>query len=212
MAGIIREKTGEHSFYAVWKITESLRELEAMIPLRPSEAGLYESFQVETRKKQWLAYRVLIKSMLLPEEFLVEYDETGKPFLAGSKYHISVTHSGDLAAVIISSKGRVGIDLETARERIERVKERFLHPEELAMIGEKDVCFRLTQAWCAKEALYKLFGHRGLDFRENIRIHLPPGLQEGDFDGHILHDGAWIHFPLTARIISGSVLVYAAEQ
>ena len=117
MAEIIRKFIDDTSLYSIWKITESVEELHRSIALKPSEEELYQSFVAESRKKQWLAYRILIRKLLEPQDFPVEYDEAGKPFLAGSHYHISVSHTGNLAAVIISSKGKVGIDLEKIRPR-----------------------------------------------------------------------------------------------
>src|SRR5512138_1292328 len=112
MPELLREIIDDHSLYAIWKITESVEELRSAIKLRESEEELYRSFVAEIRQKQWLAYRILIRELLKPKEFPVEYDVSGKPYLAGSDFHISVTHTDDLAAVIISRNGRVGIDIE----------------------------------------------------------------------------------------------------
>jgi phosphopantetheinyl transferase len=212
MPEVFREIADSNSVYAIWEITESLEELEGMICLRHAELTLYQAFQVENRKKQWLAYRILIRALLMPEDFPVDYDETGKPFLAGSKYHISVTHSGELAAVIVSSKGLVGIDIEAIRARIERVGEKFLSQEELSEIGPANLHTLLTLAWCAKDALYKLYGHRGLDFRENIRIEIPKAIDSGSFMGQIIHNGKLRNYRLFYHRISDYMLVYVAER
>ncbi len=166
MAELLRKIIDERTLYAVWKITESVEELRDAIILREAEETLYQSFVAESRKKQWLAYRLLIRTLLKPDDFPVEYDQSGKPFLAGSDYHISVTHSEDLAAVIISRYARVGIDIEKIKPRIEKVRDKFLSPEESAFVGKEREMEQLTLTWCAKEALYKLYGKRDLDFRD----------------------------------------------
>lgn len=211
MAEILRKKINEHTLLAVWEITEPLEELESGIILRPGEFDLYEKFRVGNRKKQWLAYRLLIKSMLAPEDYAVEYDQTGKPYLAGSKYHISVTHSGVLASVIMSSSGPVGIDIEMIGDRITKVKDKFLHPTELEMLGNEDVNARLTLAWCAKESLYKLFGNRGLDFRENLRIELPDNIYSGQFSGQVRMQGSAFYYTLHYERFESYMLVYVAD-
>jgi 4'-phosphopantetheinyl transferase len=210
MAELLRKIIDDHSLYAVWKISETAEELRSAIYLRESEEALYQSFVAESRKKQWLAYRTLVRELLKPEEFPVEYDVSGKPFLAGSDFHISVTHTDDLAAVIISRHARVGIDIERIRPRIENVRERFLHPEESASIDKEKVLEQLTLAWCAKEALYKLHGQRDLDFRENIMVSIPAkaGLS---FTAEIRIGGKTDKYQLQSEVIDNYILVYLLD-
>jgi 4'-phosphopantetheinyl transferase len=212
MPELFRKEIDHDSLYAVWEITESIGELLGMIRLRPAERELYDSFVAESRQKQWLAYRILIRSLLLPDDYAVEYDETGKPYLAGSRFFISVTHSGNLAAVILSSHGHVGIDIEAVRPKIVRVREKYMHPEELAAIDDPEPYSILTLAWCAKESLYKLYGHRGIDFKENIRLNLPEFPGNGKFSGEIRHSGNIRTYDLLYEQFQGHMLVYVLDS
>ena len=126
MAELFRKIIDEHSVYAIWKITETTAELRAMIDLRQDEEELFNSFVAESRKKQWLAYRILVRRLLQPEDFAVLYNDHGKPYLDGCTYHISVTHTDDIAAVILSRNRQVGIDSEEIKPRVEKVKDKFL--------------------------------------------------------------------------------------
>jgi phosphopantetheinyl transferase len=170
----------------VWNITEETPDLFKTLKLSETELELYESFRTEWRRKQWLAYRRLIREIISPQKFPVHYDESGKPYLAGSRQHISVTHTGDYAGVIISGSVRVGIDMEMVQERIDKVKHKFLSDSELSAIQNKRKLEYLTLSWCAKEAIYKLYGWRNLDFKENIHIRLPEGDADDFFYGDIL--------------------------
>lgn len=210
MAELLRKIIDDHSLYAVWKITESVEELQSAIILRESEETLYQSFVAESRKKQWLAYRILVRELLKPDEFPVEYDASGKPYLAGSDFHISVSHTDDLAAVIISRHAKVGIDIERMRPRIENVRERFLNMEESASIEKENELEQLTIAWCAKEALYKLYGLRNLDFRENIYVAIPASA-EMMFPAEIRIGGKITKYQLHSALINGYVLVYLMD-
>lgn len=210
MAELLRKIIDEHSLYAIWKITESTEELRSAISLREGEEALYRSFVAESRKKQWLAYRILVRDLLKPEEFPVEYDSSGKPFLAGSDFHISVTHTDDLAAVIISRHAKVGIDIEKIRPRIEKVRDKFLSEEESSMIGKERALEQLTLAWCAKEALYKLYGRRNLDFRENIRIEIP-AYAGSRFSAEIRCGGKVDKYRLFSELAGGYMLVYLLD-
>lgn len=211
MAELIRKIINDHTLYAIWQISESVEELRASISLREEEELLYQSFVAESRKKQWLAYRLLIRTLLKPDDFPVEYDEHGKPFLAGSDFHISVTHTEDLAAVIISRNARVGIDIEKIKPRIEKVRDKFLSLEELASIGKERELEQLTIAWCAKEALYKLYGIRNLDFRDNIRLEIP-AFAGTTFKAEISFKGKSDDFQLYSEKLDDIILVYLVEK
>jgi 4'-phosphopantetheinyl transferase len=155
----------------VWKIKESAEELLGSIHLSNAESTLFASFHHELRKRQWLACRVLLKHLLFPLNTTLSYDRNGKPFLKGRSHYISLSHSGEFAAAVYSEKVPVGIDIERVKERVERVKERFLGANELESVQHENRLEQLYVFWCGKEALYKLYGEPDLDFRNDIHIH-----------------------------------------
>jgi 4'-phosphopantetheinyl transferase len=105
----------------------------------------------------------------------------------------------------------VGIDIERMRPRIEKVRERFLHTEESASINKDKVLEQLTLAWCAKEALYKLYGQRNLDFRENIRVEIPDcaGMT---FKAEIRFGGNIDKYQLYSEMIGNYIMVYLLSE
>lgn len=216
MAELLRKIINDHSLYAIWKISETVEELRSAIKLREGEERLYNTFVAESRQKQWLAYRILIRELLKPDEFPVEYDVSGKPYLAGSDFHISVTHTDDLAAVIISRHARVGIDIEKIKPRIEKVRDKFINPKEDRLIGKDRELEQLTLVWCAKEALYKVYGKRNLDFRENIFVSVPAeartqfkaGMQ---FTAEIRNGKKIDKYELHSELIGSYILVYLLD-
>lgn len=196
----------------IWKITESPDELLGQITLSQAEQQLYSTFRTEWRQKQWLSYRRLIREIISPQQYPVHYDESGKPFLAGSDWHISATHTEEYAGVIISRHVKVGIDMEKIRPRIEKVKEKFMSEGELADIPPESWLEGLTLSWCAKESLYKLYGQRNLDFRKNIRIFLPLHNEEKKFTGEIILPDQCVVFTLHYEIRDDLVVVWATEK
>ena len=108
--------------------------------------------------------------------------KSGAPFLFGEQARISLSHTKGLLAVATlpptpevtlgdySDRAALGIDCERAdRSQVLKVRDRFLRPDELAMIPADDLQANLI-AWTAKEAAYKAaLGEVG-DFREDIRI------------------------------------------
>ena len=80
------------------------------------------------------------------------YNDNGEPFLLPHDMEISITHSFPFAVLAIS-KEKIGIDLEKINPKIEKIKHKFLHQNELQWANELE---QLTIIWTIKEALYKL--------------------------------------------------------
>ena len=90
-------KFGSYGMVGVWKITESLQELESSIALSEEEMALYRQFRFDARKREWLAVRCLLHQMLgyyAP----VHYLPSGKPWIDGCHnrtHHSLSTTTGD---------------------------------------------------------------------------------------------------------------------
>ncbi len=109
--------------------------------------------------------------MLLTDEYIdCKVDEHGKPYLVSLPYHISFSHSFDYAAVMISKKHPVGIDIENVKEKVERIAHKFMSPRELAFINDEHKIQQLYVCWCAKEAIYKCYGQKAVSFLDNISL------------------------------------------
>ena len=82
---------------------------------------------------------------------------------------ISISHCKGMGAV---SSGDVvtGVDVETISDRVLRVRERVFSNEELRFIGTSVKLH--TLAWTAKEAIFKVIPEEGVDFKEDIQLHL----------------------------------------
>jgi 4'-phosphopantetheinyl transferase len=201
----------------VWKIDETKEELKKQVELHPGEEAQYASFKSEVRKKQWLSYRILLKNMVSPDLPFLEYDIFGKPRLRNSRICLSISHSGDYSAVITRKNGPAGIDIERLKERIYRVKDRFLSTEEDQMIREPHRMEKLYVAWGAKEALYKIYGKPELDFQRDIFVesfdYLCSG--EGRCSARMTTPEGWEKYDIFYERISDYMLVYGlktAEQ
>lgn len=157
---------------AIWHIAETADDLLGSIHLTEEEMARFHTYTNEQRKKQWLAYRNILRH-LVPETYPSHllYDNRGKPSLCAAPGFISVSHAGDYAAAVYSREHPVGIDVEQLRDRIERVKSRFLSDRELETINDENRLEKLYIHWGAKEAIYKLHGGPEVDFRNDIYIH-----------------------------------------
>lgn len=160
---------------AVWKIEE-----EESFFLE--KASLKREITHPHKRLQHLAGRYLLV-YLFPDfpSALIEIADTRKPFLPDDQYHFSISHCGDFAAAIVSKTERVGIDVELLTPRVEKIKHKFLHPDELQMVDQAtgDRIQLLTLLWSAKEAMFKWWGRGDVDFSEVLRIWEMPNEMQG---------------------------------
>ena len=106
----------------VWEITEDFDSLYSMVNLVAVEKAKLDSFKNISRKVEWLSVRALVKNMI-GKDTRILYNSENKPFVRGNTHSISITHSNNLTAVIISKDKRVGIDLEFMSGKISKVAE-----------------------------------------------------------------------------------------
>jgi 4'-phosphopantetheinyl transferase len=182
----LKRNIADSSLLGVWEITETPEVLLRKIRLNKEEKDLYDGFRNDTRRMQWLSYRVLLKELITEEEYShVIYDEFGKPYLLYDSHHLSVSHSGKYSAAIVSRDFPVGIDIEITHPKIEKVVHKFLSDKEMKHIGDASRLEKLYVYWGAKESLYKLYGERNLLFQENILLQPFNFAEKGEFTGEI---------------------------
>ncbi len=163
-----QQDINETTRLGVWKIEEEEVFFLRSVPLQRSTTHPH-------KRLQHLAGRYLLRFLFpdFPNEE-IEIADTRKPFLPDEQYHFSISHCGDYAAALVSSNARVGIDIENITPRVERIKEKFLHPDELLFVHqhtmEQQIAL-LTLLWSAKEAMFKWWGKGDVDFSEVLRIN-----------------------------------------
>jgi 4'-phosphopantetheinyl transferase len=153
---------------AVWHITESSEELLSFFSPEEIADPTFQKFTYEKRKAEWMAIRILLRQMI-GSGFEITYTEARKPIIRHPDYqHISITHSSDFAAVIIHQQMSGGIDIESINRNYARITKRYLSDYELKQVG--DIPLLQCIYWCAKEAVFKLVGEEGVDFRKQIEV------------------------------------------
>lgn len=195
----------------LWRIEESEEWYRDNLLLSPMELRQLGHFKGR-RRKEWLAVRQLVHQMSGREErgaFIK--DEFGKPHLAHSPYQISISHSEQLAAAI-AAPVNVGIDIQKIVTKITRIAHKFLREEEWASIAEHNLIPHMHLYWGAKEALYKAYGRRALDFKEHIFVNsFSMESDTGRMQGRIQKDDFCANYEIYYRHVGPYVLVYALE-
>src|SRR3954468_17369972 len=111
----------------IWKIEEGEEFFKHNVPLHRDVTHPH-------KRLQHLAGRFLLQFLFpdFPYE-LIQIADTRKPYLQDEKYHFSISHCGDYAAVIVSRDQRVGIDIEISGEKLLRIRNKFITDEEFAI-------------------------------------------------------------------------------
>ena len=119
----------ENTRLAVWKIEEPEDFFLSTVTVQ-------REITHPQKRLQHLAARYLL-SMLYPDfpHHQITIASSRKPFLPDEKYHFSISHCANYAAVIISSVARVGIDVEYFTPRLHTIKYKFLHADELRFVN-----------------------------------------------------------------------------
>ncbi|MDZ4715215.1 MAG: 4'-phosphopantetheinyl transferase superfamily protein [Cytophagales bacterium] len=198
------ESLGETGAWGLWNINETEPDLSFL-----SFESCPENVVHAHKRLEWLAGRALIRSLV--EAMNLSYDgirkdEFGKPFLKSLPHFISLSHSYPYVAAQIDRSQSVGIDVEQPKEKLRQVGPRVLAAEELADAGNR--LDKLCIYWCAKEALYKIYGRKNLLFSDHLRI-LPFQLSEtGLLNGKIVFPEHKNAIGLRYRVTTEYVLVY----
>jgi phosphopantetheine--protein transferase-like protein len=198
---------------AIWKIEESADELIAQLQLDEQEQAYFESLIQHKRQLHWLATRVLLRTLLKTEHYIdCKADAHGKPYLVNFPHHISLSHSYDYAAVMISETRAVGIDIELVKPKIEALAPKFLTEAERSFIDPNHTVAHLYSCWAAKEAVYKLQGKNGVSFKEHIRLQAFAYAEKGVIQASLKNNAAIIDFEVSFERFGSYVLAYVCGE
>ena len=173
----------------IWKITETTDELSLLVP---GEQACYarDAFASEVRRAEWLAVRAIVAQQF-GDKARVVYDVAGKPSIEGAPGYISVSHTKGYAAVAFSRECEVGVDVELLSRDVLPVAARFMPAESLDVFPSVERNRVALVNWCAKEALFKITGDLGGNFKDNISVG---ELGEGE-TGHVALTLMGVEYP-----------------
>lgn len=170
MAVILHEHLHEPGEWGLWHITEPETWLLENVDLFPAEVQRLQAIKGEGRRREFLAARMLLHYMSGRDERGELYkDDAGKPHLRDSHFHVSISHTVNYAAAI-AHPNPCGIDVQRIVPRIKRMAHKFVGAAEQEQLIAEHELLQLHLIWSAKEAMYKAFGRRELDFRKNLFV------------------------------------------
>ena len=195
---------------AIWEITESYEELYSRIHFFEGEEENLRNFKSNFRRLEWLSVRRLLREVR-GEPTRIVYNEMRKPFLFNSDQHVSISHSKNFTAVMLSNNLKLGLDLEYMGPSIENVAHKFLNKEEYIVEDPKKRNFHMYIHWCAKEALYKLCDKQDINFKKNITIEPFEPDACGEIMGWVENQFWHDKFLLRYFMLKDYVIVYCSK-
>lgn len=158
-----------NALVALWRIEEGEEELSRLAGQTAMSELASLGYGSEKRRVEWLAVRALL-AHLFGGEVQVKYNSDGRPFVENFHGDISISHTNGWAAVAISKNGRVGIDVELRSRSALKAASLFVNEEQLNDIVSSSPNDAALLCWVAKEALFKVVGNIGGNFKENISV------------------------------------------
>ena len=197
----------------LWKIEESESYFLDKLDLSTEEMEYINQIKGRGRL-EWLASRWLLHTMSgRTHRGVCLKDEYGKPYLQDSAFQISISHSWGGVAAIMAAPYAIGVDIQKFVTKIHRIAHKFMRAEEAASLEETTRLEHLHIYWGAKEALYKAYGRKKLDFKEHI--HITPfafDLENGKCSGYAQKEDYLKYFDIFYEKIEDYYLVYAIEK
>ena len=198
---IINDKTK----IKLWKVI--VGELNTK-ELNSDEKKLLKLKKNNILKEQFLATRKVLA--LENSDYKITYNNNGKPSL-NSKYNISISHSHEIAALVISDNSKIGLDVQLNENKIFNIQDKFLNPSEKLSIGENPSLKILTMIWTSKESIYKAVDLKGISFSDNIKIEK---VVEEDKTGigYYTNGSEKVKFDLKFFYIDEYIICYACQN
>ena len=169
-----------------------------------------EQENLSAKREIELKGREFLLKQLIHKDCQTSYDDKGKPYLLGDSRHISISHSHDMLAVIVNEQESTGIDIELKRDKVSKIKHKFLTDTEL--LDANDDVEKLLIYWAAKETLYKIYGLKEVDFIEHLFVKPFTKHNLGLIIGEINLPNFKEKFELNYQLLEDYILVYALKK
>jgi phosphopantetheinyl transferase (holo-ACP synthase) len=143
------------------------------------------------------------------------FSEPDKAYLAAkvetNDKHVSISHTKEHSAIIVSNKGACGIDIEAVRPRVKKIAHKFIGTAEASLITEANEIELMMLFWSAKETIYKVYANKEVDFKEHIFLSdiAFTSKQSGALKGTLKKDTELLELNVAFDFFDGQVMTYA---
>ena len=198
---IINEKTK----IKLWKVM--IGELSPK-ELNNEEKKLFKLKKSNVLKEQFLATRKILE--LENSDYIITYDLDGKPSL-NSEFNISISHSHEIAALVLSNNRKIGLDVQLKESKILNIQNKFLNKFEKLNIEDDPSIDILTMLWTSKESIYKAIGLKGISLSKNIKIDKVIE-KDKTGKGYYINGTEKVKFDLKFYYLDEYIMCYASQN
>ena len=205
------ENINNVALLGIKRITGNRDELLGRLTEKQQEEAAIQisSMASDRRVMEWLTTRVMLLEML-GRDIAILNNEEGKPYLSDYSYNISISHSVDYVAVLLSKDYRVGVDIEKISERIFKIKERFVSNKEF--IAPENSLIHLLLHWSAKETMFKFLNEVEVDFKDHLFIHPFDPKDEGVLEATEYKTNANKTYQINYELFEDNVLTWLIDK
>lgn len=147
---------------------------------------------------------------LFNRQVALEYSKEGKPEIREENCHISISHSHDKLVIIYNNAEATGVDVELIRDKVLKIKDKFLSQQELHEADNN--VEKLIIYWAAKESLYKLYGLKEVEFIKHLHVQPFELKTKGTLTGEIDLESFRKKFNLHYEKLEDYMLVYVLNE
>lgn len=191
----------------IWLIEETEEDLLGQLSMSPLKE--YGKIHHTRRRLEWIAARLALQKLCNHLGYTYQgvfKDFWGKPHLVNNYFHISLAHSFPFAVAAISFHHLLGVDIQSLSKKLQNVRHKYLNTTENQDSGQD--LEKLAIYWCAKEALYKTYGGKGLSLREEIHIKPFTKSNQGTLEGRARGHYFTIHY----NLMGNQILAYCQAK
>ncbi len=190
--------------FSIRKIDENTRLGLLHLPDYSVFTGITGKRELEKNATAFLLEKLFNKPVDL------KYNSEGKPQLNSEGCHISISHSHDKLVIICNTKYDTGVDVELIRDKVLKIKDKFLSTVELN--EAEDNVEKLIIYWAAKETLYKVYGLKEVEFAKHLFVHPFELNGTGTLTGEINLESFRKKFNLHYEKLEDYMLVYILNE
>jgi 4'-phosphopantetheinyl transferase len=160
--------------YGIWAIAEPEAYFVDALPWETHDLSEIRHIHGH-RRTESLAARLLLHQLTgSSEPWPVQKDAHSKPqFPEHLDWYCSLSHSHGMAASMLAKRA-CGIDLQRFTEKMPALAQKFVNSDEAAWINTQATEHQnklYHMVWTAKEAMYKVYGRKQLDFKVNLHVN-----------------------------------------
>jgi phosphopantetheinyl transferase len=156
------------AFIQKWECTSGAKLY--LWEIRPVSSQIYAENGIKHSARELEKSSVKEIIQLLHPNAELKKDDFGKPYLNENSLQINYSHAKNILFWGEHAAFKIGVDVEHLRPQLATIKHKFCREDEFEFIPSENAISYLLAIWSAKEAIYKAYGKKEVDFQKHMQI------------------------------------------